>query len=109
MQKLQFMLHQSRATGDYQRKREGREMFQHVANLEGLVQINHGRAEPPHSRNSRGQRGAAVGMSQHGRDALAGQQHQLLLPQVRGHPRAGPCPEEPPLAPLLLPIAAHSV
>lgn len=37
-------------------------MFQHVSDLEGLVQISHGRAEPRTSRTSRGERGAAVGM-----------------------------------------------
>lgn len=89
------MLHQSRGTGDCRRRREGREMFQHVAGLEGLVQISHGRAEAPHTETA--------GDSEEPRwecPTTAGQQHNLLLPQVL-------CQEEPRLAPLLLPIAAH--
>lgn len=74
-----------------------------------------GRACADESRQSRastqpkqpGTARAAVGMSQQGREALAGQQHNLLLPQVRSHPSAVLCQEEPKLAPLLLPIAAY--
>lgn len=61
-------------------------MFQHVADLEGLVQISHGRAEPPHGRSSRGQRGAAVGITQHGSDAL----DSAAAAQPPGPASAGP-------------------